>query len=158
MTIRPYQPADKDQLDKLGREFYFEYSPTQTVTGELVEFDEWREDLTESDIVNESFFRPGLTVIVAEDDGQLIGFAVGYIKEEKDKRLNKEGYLAELYVSDGNRGKGVGSQLIVAIKAEFRKLGCTHFGLTAFANNKKAIALYKRMGLIEYVMRMKGKL
>lgn len=158
INIRPYRPADKEQLYALAQEFYFKYSPAETVTGDLVEFDSWREDLTEADIINENFFKPGLTIIVAEGDGKLVGFAVGYVREKENKRLNKEGYIAELYVSGENRSKGIGSQLIEAIKAEFRKQDCTHIGLSAFANNTQAIKLYERMGLIEYVVVMKGRL
>jgi GNAT superfamily N-acetyltransferase len=41
-----------------------------------------------------------------------------------------EGYVSELFVRNGERGQGVGTQLLQVVRAEARSRGCSRLALT----------------------------
>ncbi len=74
-------------------------------------------------------------VIVAEEDGELVGFAVV-----------SEGWLDRLYVAPGRWGAGVGSCLHDAAVARRRAAGDHRLRLWTLEANDRARAFYERHG------------
>ena len=86
------------------------------------------------------------TILVAEDDGELVGLCWC---TTVDRGIDKQGEIAEFYVEREYRGKGVGKQLINAAKKLFSDeqvevaFAWTHHG------NKAATELYRNAGFKE---------
>jgi GNAT superfamily N-acetyltransferase len=69
------------------------------------------------------------SVYVAQTDDKIIGYAsvhwIPYLFMS-----GPEGYVSELFVRNGERGQGVGTQLLQVIRAEARCRGCSRLALT----------------------------
>src|SRR5690349_19371676 len=63
-------------------------------------------------------------VLVAEDEGRVVGYAYGAL-EERDWNLllDAHGAVHDLYVSEEERGRGIGKKLLEAMLAELEGLG-----------------------------------
>jgi ribosomal protein S18 acetylase RimI-like enzyme len=77
---------------------------------------------------------------VAEDDGQIRGFAFSWVS-------GKLWFLAELFVSPDQQGHGIGNELLNRTMAHARKAGATEKALVTFASNMVSQGLYIRHGL-----------
>lgn len=85
---------------------------------------------------------PHRVLLVAEEDGEIVGHAQG--------RLNKGGYgwLDFMGVSPGHRRRGVGRALLKGFIDVSRKGGCTKVSLNTAPCLKPAIKLYAEMGFV----------
>lgn len=78
---------------------------------------------------------------VAEDDGQIRGFAT-VEHEPWHQRLN----LWFLYISPAWRRRGVGRALLAAVEAHGREVGATHVWLETSNVNVPGVRAYERLG------------
>ncbi|MGG3518910.1 GNAT family N-acetyltransferase [Bacillus pseudomycoides] len=87
------------------------------------------------------------TLIVAEKDGEVVGWIV-FLSENK-KRLSHTGSFG-IMISKSYRGLGIGKMLLQALLdwAEKNPL-IEKISLGVFSTNHSAISLYKKMGFIE---------
>ena len=72
----------------------------------------------------------------------------------------KSGFVSDLVVANGMRGKGVGKALLAAAEEFFVSNGCDRFELTVFAPNKSAYGFYVAQGFeprSHYMMRKIGR-
>ena len=72
----------------------------------------------------------------------------------------KSGFVSDLVVANGMRGKGVGKALLAATEEFFVSNGCDRFELTVFAPNKSAYGFYVAQGFeprTHYMMRKIGR-
>ena len=70
---------------------------------------------------------PEQDVLVAEENGQLLGFAmVEYIKREETNSMYAvhEAHVVEIGVDETSQGKGIGAALIQAVKDAAKVRGC----------------------------------
>jgi GNAT superfamily N-acetyltransferase len=92
---------------------------------------------------------PGSTVLVAEDDGELIGLALLWMRPPSafaGAVPRKVIELDNLVVRSGLRGRGVGRQLIEATVDWSRGQGASHVGVAVHAFNRDARRFYERAG------------
>lgn len=83
--------------------------------------------------------------LVAEIDGDVVGFA----NLEYRQRLNyqsRQGWIAELIVSEERRGAGVGKGLLQALEAKARNANCWGLALESAVWRKDAHRFYEREG------------
>lgn len=78
---------------------------------------------------------------VAEDSGQILGFAFSWVCGEL-------WFLAELFVSPDQQGRGIGNELLQRTFEHARKKGAATKALITFAFNTVSQALYIRHGLL----------
>jgi len=71
---------------------------------------------------------------------------------------NKEGYVDEIFVRQGFRGKGVGTRLLGFAKKWAQKKRLDWFGLTCHVKNKKALRVYRNFGLRGFQFKLVRKL
>ncbi len=83
-------------------------------------------------------------VIVAEDDGKLVGICLGYAN---DAFLGRA-YMGTLGISEGYRSCGIGSKLIDAFIDYAREKNMTYLGVHAHQDNIRGIKFYQRNGFI----------
>lgn len=131
ITIRKAVQKDCPRIFELIKELaHYEKAPDE-VTVTLKHFEE-------------SGFgsRPVWWAFVAEENQTVIGFALYYIRYStwKGQRM----YLEDLYITESERRKGVGSQLMKALMEEARYLNLNGITWQVLDWNKPAIDFYKR--------------
>jgi GNAT superfamily N-acetyltransferase len=77
---------------------------------------------------------------VAEDEKEMLGFAWSWVCDDL-------WFLAQLFVSPGEQGGGIGSQLLKRALEHARSSGATKKALITFTFNRVSQALYMRHGL-----------
>lgn len=79
--------------------------------------------------------------LVAEHEGAIVG--CGQLR-----RWQEGAEIADLVVAGPYRGRGIGRQLIEALLQEARSLGVPTVEIGAEAGNRRALALYRRLGFV----------
>jgi ribosomal protein S18 acetylase RimI-like enzyme len=99
------------------------------------------------------FLEGGGFAVLAEGDGELIGYAMVAVKTsaetEFDDTWHSGPQVAEietLSVDPSARGQGIGSALLDRVDAELEEAGLHDVVIAAFATNASAIRLYERRG------------
>ena len=89
-------------------------------------------------------------VAVAESDGTMVGVIV--------LAVNDEGLLIDnVAVDPSHRGKGLGKALLEFAEAEARRAGFDSIYLYTHEKMTENLALYSRIGYVEYERRSQGK-
>jgi ribosomal protein S18 acetylase RimI-like enzyme len=135
VTIREAQPDDLELLRRLRDDF-------QRELGKPPFFDEPWESVAD-DV--EHTIADGVALI-AEDDDEPVGYALASVVPQTPIR----GHLYDLYVEAGNRGRGVGRELIAETAAHLQERGVTHLSLDVALGNDSARRLYERLGFRAY--------
>ena len=98
--------------------------------------------------------RPGGAIMVAEENGRLLGFLVSGIETEAGTYLppatRSYGWISDLWVEPDARGLGTGRALIAEAEERLRAAGLTRVGLAAVVGNTGAAALYEHLGYAPY--------
>jgi len=90
------------------------------------------------------FAHLGDTCVIAEDDGVLVGFLVGFLSQS----LADTGYVHYAGVHPDYRGRGVGHELYRRFADEVRRRGCTKLLAETGTWNVKSIAFHEKIGFI----------
>jgi len=125
MTIRSMTEADLDQVIELEKAIFA--SP-------------WRRSFFLSDIN-----RPQGLSIVAEDEGIVLGYAVAWGADET--------HLANLAVSEDERGKGLGGKLLEEVLAFARRSKAKSIYLEVRVSNTVARKFYAERGFVPTYLR-----
>jgi GNAT superfamily N-acetyltransferase len=98
-------------------------------------------------------------VFVAEENGALIGFINGAVRENPPVFVERYiGYIEDVIVTARPRRHGVGEQLVHTINAWFHERGVCIIHLTAATGNPIAQTFWRKMGFSEYMTRMRREL
>jgi len=89
--------------------------------------------------------KPAAEAVVAEVDGQVVGFALFFTNFSTF--LGRPGlYLEDLYVQPAHRGTGLGRALLQHLGALAVERGCGRFEWSVLDWNENAIRFYEKMG------------
>jgi GNAT superfamily N-acetyltransferase len=89
--------------------------------------------------------RPAAEVVVAEEDGEALGFALFF--HNYSTFLAQPGiYLEDLYVRPESRGKGAGRALLAHLARLARERGCGRLEWWVLDWNESAIRFYRSLG------------
>ena len=83
-------------------------------------------------------------VFVAEDGGEVVGFASG--GRERAGESGFSGELYALYVADRSQRRGFGRDLVRAVVAALREMGLPDMIVWALRDNPEARGFYERLG------------
>lgn len=83
-------------------------------------------------------------VIQMKENGQIMGFAVFYCNDDKDKNA----YLSLIAVSPKYRNRGVGKSLIDEVVEQSKVAGMKRLALEVRKSNRVAIKFYEKLGFI----------
>ena len=85
----------------------------------------------------------GAITLLAEDDGQLAGFAIVQIEPSGDRAA---GYVVTLDVAPAWRGKGLGRRLMTEMESRAAAAGASVMELHVYEGNAAALRLYESLG------------
>lgn len=97
---------------------------------------------------------PWLRILVAERDGEIVGYAglVGGVRLQGGQKTMD---LHHLFIKEDQRSQGVGRALIKAAKAEAQAAGCHRLTVGTHVNNTAAQATYLACGFTAQTRRSK---
>lgn len=130
LTIRTAKPRDIEGLSAL-------ISALAEHHGDVANVDATR---LANDLFGE---RPWITALVAEADGELIGYALLsplYRANETARGMD----LNQLYVKPAHRGTGIGRHLVDRARETAALAGCSYLSVSATTGNVKAHRFYER--------------
>ncbi|MBI5001538.1 MAG: GNAT family N-acetyltransferase [Euryarchaeota archaeon] len=96
-------------------------------------------------------------VFVAQDGKRLVGFADLWVIPEF-LHGGMSGYMTNLFVRDGVRGKGVGRALLAQVVREAKRRKVVALHVPVKPKNAKAVAFYRKMGIDEQLYMMETRL
>jgi aminoglycoside 3-N-acetyltransferase I len=105
----------------------------------------------DDDYLRDWLGRPHVVVIVALEEGAVIGGLVAY-ELEKFERRRSEFYIYDLAVDAGRRRRGVASACIERLRAIATERGAWTIFVQADYGDEAAIALYQKLGTREDVI------
>jgi GNAT superfamily N-acetyltransferase len=85
------------------------------------------------------------TVLLAEDDGELIGICSAYL-DLHSVRFGRRCWVEDLAVHPDRRSQGIGGQLLAEVREWARASGATHFELDTGMARTEAQRFYERQG------------
>lgn len=97
-------------------------------------------------------------IFVAERDGLAVGWAVFHCHEAKNFVVKEErrcGYVAELFVEEAARGRGIGRALIAACEDAARARGLKRLMIGVHAANARARRSYEAAGFSPYMLELR---
>ncbi|MDX1995692.1 MAG: GNAT family N-acetyltransferase [bacterium] len=99
-------------------------------------------------------------VFVAQADGETIGFVLGVIVDLVPEMFEPEmgGFLADIFVEEAYRGKGVGRKLVMALSEWFKARGVQHMELYVASRNESGRAFWESVGGREIMRRVRIEL
>lgn len=98
-------------------------------------------------------------VFVAEDNGQIIGYSLGFIKNEIPIfKIKQYGYISDMYVSKKYRNKGISSKLKDEMIAWFKGKGVEYASIGFYADNREAHEIYNKWGFFDYKIEARIKI
>jgi GNAT superfamily N-acetyltransferase len=134
MKIRNATPSDVDAIYQLVRD--------------LAEYEKLLDRMvsTPDDFARELFGpSPVIEAIVAEVDGEIIGFALFF--QNFSTFMGRRGlYLEDLFVKPEHRGGGTGKALLVRLAQIAVARNCARFDWSVLDWNAPSIAFYEAMG------------
>jgi ribosomal protein S18 acetylase RimI-like enzyme len=93
-------------------------------------------------------------VFMAESGGAFVGFVAGWVEEsgsiDETPDSARFGYVSDICVMPGFRGRRIAGQLLCAIEQSLRPAGVTRLRINALAVNASALASYERAGFAPY--------
>jgi ribosomal protein S18 acetylase RimI-like enzyme len=137
VSLRPATPADVPRLTELVRAAYEHYverlgGPPRPMTDDY------------ADVVRSA------QVTVATRDGEIVGLIV--------LRVTSEGFLVDnVAVDPSHQGVGVGRALLEHAEDAARRAGCDSVYLYTHERMTENLALYSRIGYVEYDRRPHGQ-
>jgi ribosomal protein S18 acetylase RimI-like enzyme len=85
-------------------------------------------------------------LLVAVDGDRLLGFVMFTVEAGDYEQDVQRGIVRNIYVKEGHRGHGVGSQLLEAAESRLRERGVDTIALEVMATNEDARRFYRRHG------------
>lgn len=157
-TIRPFEPADLPRLRSIAVEAFDGVSIDQAMDGALTAPEgrdwHWRkarhidEDARRAPdgvfVVAHTGASRKAEGVIEHDEAELVAFVTSWRDEEA-----RIGFIPNVCVAAGYRGKGIGRQLIEYVLDDFRKRGMTRARIETLAQNKAGYGLYTSLGFEE---------
>lgn len=137
MTVRHAEPGDAASLVELARAVGAEEE------GWLITGGEWRSAAEERRYLRSIRRHPHAAVLVAEDDGAIVGrLSIARDLHPASEHVGDVG----LMVARDYRRRGVGKALMEGAEEWARSVGIRKLELHVFPHNEPAIALYEGLG------------
>ena len=138
VIVRLYEPPDRAGVLVLVERLQEGVAPWRDAASVRAAMDGWVREAVDSDA-------PGIrAVFVAEEDGEIIGFATASTRRHFAGDI--DAYVGELAVARHVERRGVGRQLMAAAEEWARRQGLACVSLDTGAANTRARAFYAALG------------
>jgi GNAT superfamily N-acetyltransferase len=135
----------------------------------MIELQEFEQQFTERAVANREFAawyierllrviddNDGL-LLVATSNGALCAFAAGFPDQEPELR-DRYFLIAELVVTQGQRGRGIGRRLMLAMEDAARARRLKRMGIGVLAGSDRVHRLYTELGYRDYAISLRKEL
>ena len=145
LIVRPAVEADREQLIRLMVELqdyerFIHHSRlpgAEVAEGHFERLVDWVEQSAGA-------------LVVAEDQDEVVGYAPGWMAVDNDPLQHpdyrRHGYLADVFVTQRWRAKGIARSLLAGIETHLRQSGAKRLRIGSLARNANAIAAYRDFG------------
>lgn len=150
ITYRKAEQRDKERFIAIEREFYKLYDDLEInqhlhpVGYQHIPEQVFVDDFNRSLSSDEFFF------MVADNEGKVVGYIFAEIVDSVSHNsaygIKSVGYIDSVYVMEEYRGHGIGTELIERAQQWFKSKNITISTLGLREENKRAIALYEKIG------------
>ena len=151
VTIRPAQPSDEEALGRYGgalMRLHHQFDPQRFITTSHPERGYGR-------FLVSQLQDPDSVVLVAEQDGRVVGYAFAALEPMSWKELRDAcGFLHDVYVDEATRRGGVGRRLVVEAIRWMASKGAPRVVLESAAGNTGAQALFRDLGFRQTMIEM----
>lgn len=154
MQIRKATIADVESIVNLWEQFLSEHDAIVGTNNPQLKAINLRND--EARLLYEKFLLDNIrsengAVFIAEDNGQIIGYSLGLIKNEVPIfKIKQYGHISDMYVCKNHRNRGISSKLKDEMFAWFRNKGVEYASIGFYADNHKAREIYKKWRFFDY--------
>lgn len=93
-------------------------------------------------------------VFVAEADGRLVGYSLGWVSQPWSYRA-KRGYICDCFVEKSYRRRGIGKALVNAMLGWFKNKGVECVEADVYSRNTPSLTLFKALGFEEVSKRLR---
>jgi len=150
--IRPATPADLPALGRLGAllvRTHHDFDPRRFIDATP------RTGRGYAAYLGSQLEAPGVIVLVAEDDGEVLGYAYAGVEGQDYMSLRgPAGVLHDLVVDPSHRGRGVGRLLLEAAAEALEARGAPQIVLSTAERNEAAQRLFARAGFRRTMVEM----
>ncbi len=156
MTIRPAAAGDWLRIGELAQSLvrrHHAFNPSRFVAPDTLPADAYTSHL------RADLDRGASAVLVADVDGQLVGYVFAGIEPESWKELrHAAGYIHDLVVDDSRRHEGIGKALVAAALEWFDSRSVARVILWTAPQNAEAQRLFDRLGFRPTMIEMMRQL
>ena len=158
VTIREYREEDEAQLIALVRELQAHEVVLYERMKPVEEIGAWYVREVEKLCAENA----GKILVADAGEGALVGYASILTdcssEDDYDEIEFSYGYVADLVVAEGSRGRGIGKLLLDACERLARAAGRDEMRVGVLAKNIDAHRLYVRSGFADHLMTMRKRL
>ena len=135
MEIRPATEADREAIREVARAAWHDAYDALEATTIDETVDEWYAD----DALERAIDKPGTAVLVAEVDGEVVGFTHGVVSEE-------DGDVLRMYVHPDHQRTGVGTALHERLREDLEDFTMRRMRAMDLASNEASREFYEELG------------
>ena len=99
---------------------------------------------------------PQMAVLVAEEDRLVVGYTFGQVMRRPTLASGDCGYIADVCVRDGWRGRGIGRRLHDRLRAWFLAQGVRAVEVQVVRANPAAQAFWRKMGYNDFLRTLRA--
>lgn len=88
-----------------------------------------------------------LIFVAVNNSENIVGFVQGGIHQRNNHKLNKLGYVDELYMKEEVRGRGVAKKLFSKLESKFKEQECDHMTTHTDFENQLSQGFYLQAGM-----------
>jgi ribosomal protein S18 acetylase RimI-like enzyme len=146
IQIRPAQPEDAPVLAEFGaRTFGIAFGPSNTEQ----DLHDYLASHYGTDIQAKEIIDPDIPTLIAEEEGELIGYAQLRLKSSHPSLYSSSPVeLWRIYIESDRKGSGLAHLLMDSVKSEALAHGGDVLWLSVWKENPRAIAFYKKEGFV----------
>lgn len=88
-------------------------------------------------------------ILVAQKDGEILGFVSGEVKQQKEYKPKRYGFISSLFVEKEYRRKGIGTRLVKELVKFFKTKDVEEITMRYVVGNEGGEKFWKKLGFEE---------